>query len=78
MNDKCYFRVDDVHGIFKRCNALVVGKCKNQKCKFRKTEQEYEAGIKNAKKRLKDLGLVAVDTYTETGERIMTTERKRV
>ena len=76
--DKCYFRVDDVHGIFKRCNALVVGKCKDHKCKFRKTEQEYEAGIKNAKKRLKDLGLVVVDIYTETGERIMTTQRKRV
>ena len=76
--DKCYFRVDDVHGIFKRCNALVVGKCKDHKCKFRKTEQEYEAGIKNAKRRLKDLGLVAVDKYTETGEHIMTTEQKRV
>lgn len=66
--DKCYFRVDDIHGIFKRCNALVVGKCKNQKCKFRKTEQEYEAGIKNAKRRLKDLGLIAIDKYTETGD----------
>ena len=76
--DKCYFRVDDVHGIFKRCNALVVGECKNQKCKFRKTEQEYEAGIKNAKRRLKDLGLIAIDKYTETGEHIMTTERKGV
>lgn len=76
--DKCYFRVDDVHGIFKRCNALVVGKCKDHKCKFRKTEQEYEAGIKNAKHRLKDLGLVVIDKYTETGEHIMTTERKRV
>ena len=76
--DKCYFRIDDVHGIFKRCNALVVGKCKDHKCKFRKTEQEYEAGIKNAKRRLKDLGLVVIDKYTETGEHIMTTERKRV
>ena len=75
--NKCYFRVDDVHGIFKRCNALVVGKCPKQ-CKFRKTEQEYEAGIKNAKKRLKDLGLTALDKYTETGEHIMTTERKGV
>ena len=76
--DKCYFRVDDAHGIFKRCNALVVGKCKNQKCKFRKTEREYEAGIKNAKQRLRDLGLDVVDKYTETGEHIMTTEQKRV
>ena len=78
MNDKCYFRVDDVHGIFKRCNALVIEKCKNQKCKFRKTEQEYEAGIKNAKQRLRDLDLIVIDKYTETGEHIMTTERKRV
>lgn len=74
--DKCYFRVDDVHGIFKRCNALVVGKCKNNKCKFRKTEQEYDAGIKNAKKRLNDLGLIVIDKYTETGEHIMTTEKR--
>ena len=76
--DKCYFRVDDAQGNFKRCNALVVGKCKDHKCKFRKTETEYNAGIKNAKQRLNDLGLVAVDTYTETDEHIMTTERKRV
>lgn len=76
--DKCYFRVDDVQGNFKRCNALVFGKCKDHKCKFRKTKDEYEAGIKNAKQRLKDLGLIVIDTYTETGEHIMTTERKRV
>lgn len=76
--DKCYFRVDDVHGIFKRCNALVVGKCKNYKCKFRKTEQEYFDGMEKSKKRLRDLGLIVIDKYTETGEHIMTTERKRV
>ena len=73
---KCYFRIDDANGNFARCKALVVGKCKNNKCKFRKTEQEYEAGIKNTKKRLNDLGLIVIDKYTETGEHIMTTEKR--
>lgn len=74
--DECFFRVDDAQGNFKCCKCLAVANCKDYKCKFRKTEQEYESGVKNAKKRLKDLGLIVIDKYTETGEHIMTTEKR--
>ena len=50
MND-CYFDRG------KRCEALTVKKCEG--CTFRKTEQEYNAGIERANEILKSKGLKA-------------------
>lgn len=50
MND-CYFDRG------KRCEALIVKKCEG--CTFRKTEQEYNAGIEHANEILKAKGLKA-------------------
>lgn len=47
MND-CYFDRG------KRCEALIVKKCEG--CTFRKTEQEYNAGIERANEILKAKG----------------------
>ena len=77
MNE-CYFRINDARGNFQHCNALTVEECNAEKCAFRKTEQEYRDGIKNAKMRLHKMGLTVLHTYNENNEHIVTTERKRV
>lgn len=73
--DKCFFRVDDNYGNFSRCKALSVGYCP-EKCKFRKTEIEYYAGVERAEKRLRDLHLVAVDDIRSDGVHIMTVKKR--
>ena len=52
MSDKCYFDISK-----KRCEALKVKECEG--CTFRKTEQEYNAGIEHADEILKAKGLKA-------------------
>lgn len=72
--DQCFFAVNDKYGNFSRCKALQVGNCPDG-CKFRKTEFEYCAAIARSEKRLRDLGLTAVDKIEADDRHIMTVEK---
>ena len=72
--DRCYFAVMDDYGNFSRCKALRVGCCP-EKCKFRKTYDEYYDAIDRSEKRLRDKGLKPDITYDQNGERIMTVKK---
>lgn len=69
--DQCFFAVNDTDGNFSRCKTLQVGYCSDG-CKFRKTEFEYYAAIARSEKRLRDLGLTAVDRIEADGRHTMT------
>lgn len=71
--DKCCFRAEK-NGVFIKCNALKVGHCP-EKCKFRKTEDEYKIGIENAALRLSKKGLQPCITTNAKGENIMSVEK---
>ena len=72
--DQCFFAVNDKYGNFSRCKALQVGCCPDG-CKFRKTEFEYYAAIARSEKRLRDLGLTAVDRIEADGRHTITVVR---
>lgn len=54
------------------CSLLDVMYCP-EKCKFRKTEQEFQDGLRNAKDILRAKGLVAYSTINDQGVRIIST-----
>ena len=67
MND-CVFYYDDNF-----CKILKVRSC--NKCKFKKTKQEYIDGQARADERLKSKGLQKVMSYNASGEKIMSIRR---
>lgn len=67
--DECRF-MDDT-GV-ECCRLLDVPYCP-EKCKFRKTEQEFQDGLRNAKDILRAKGLVAYSTINDQGVRIIST-----
>ena len=58
------------------CRLLDVTHCP-EKCKFRKTEQEFQDGLRNAKDILRAKGLVAYSTINDQGVRIVSTRRAK-
>ena len=54
------------------CILLDVPYCP-ENCKFRKTEQEFQDGLRNAKYSLRAKGLVAYSTINDQGVRIVST-----
>lgn len=71
--DKCCFMAEK-NGVFIKCKALKVGHCP-EKCKFRKTEDEYKIGIENAALCLSKKGLQPCITTNAKGENIMSVEK---
>lgn len=58
------------------CRLLDVQYCPKN-CKFRKTEQEFQEGLRNAKNILSAKGLVAYSTINDQGVRIVSTRRAK-
>ena len=58
------------------CRLLDVPYCPKN-CKFRKTEQEFQEGLRNAKNILSAKGLVAYSTINDQGVRIVSTRRAK-
>ena len=58
------------------CSLLDVPYCP-ENCKFRKTEQEFQDGLRNAKDSLRAKGLVAYSTINDQGGRIVSTRRAK-
>lgn len=56
----------------KHCKVLTVKHCEG--CSFRKTEEEFNAGVEHAKEILKAKGLIAVEKYID-GVNCISTER---
>lgn len=69
---KCRFYNKD----FCRCSVLSDTKC-SEKCKFRKTDEEFYEGIKHSEEILKSKGLVACTVRSPEGGEIMTTRKVR-
>lgn len=61
-------------GDMRCCNILDVARCP-ENCKFRKTEAEYNDGIRRAQYILDAKGLKAYQTYDDNGVKIMSTRR---
>lgn len=70
---ECRFR-DDTGAEW--CRLLNVSECP-ENCKFRKTEQEFQDGLRNAKNILVARGLVAYSTINDQGVRIVSTRRAK-
>ena len=58
------------------CSLLDVTHCP-ENCKSRKTEQEFQDGLRNAKDSLRAKGLVAYSTINDQGVRIVSTRRAK-
>lgn len=56
------------------CSLLDVAECPKN-CKFRKTESEFQEGLRHAKDILDAKGLVAYSTINDQGVRIVSTRR---
>ncbi len=56
----------------KRCRALTVKKCEG--CSFRKTEEEFNAGVEHAKEILKAKGLRPVFDWADGRQIVTVTE----
>lgn len=56
------------------CRLLDVTYCP-ENCKFRKTEREFQEGLRHAKDILDAKGLVAYSTINDQGVRIVSTRR---
>ena len=54
------------------CSLLDVPYCP-ENCKFRKTEREFQDGLRNAKNILRAKGMVAYSTINDQGVRIIST-----
>ena len=68
---ECRFR-DDTN--VEWCRLLDVAYCPKN-CKFRKTESEFQEGLRHAKDILDAKGLVAYSTINDQGVRIVSTRR---
>lgn len=68
MEGACYFMLGD------GCKILRVTNCPPN-CKFRKTAEEYDDGIRKADERLQQLGLTRVVQQVSDSENIVTTKR---
>lgn len=73
LEDTCYFMLGD-NGIFESCKILRVTSCPPD-CKFRKTAEEFDDGIRKADERLQQLGLTRVVQQVSGGENIVTAKR---
>ena len=58
------------------CRFLDVTHCP-ENCNFRKTEQEFQEGLRHAKDILDAKGLVAYSTINDQGVRIVSTRRAK-
>ena len=58
------------------CRLLDVPYCPKN-CKFQKTEQEFQDGLRHAKDILDAKGLVAYSTINDQGVRIVSTRRAK-
>ena len=70
---ECRFRDDT--GV-ECCRLLDATHCP-ENCKFRKTEQEFQEGLRNAKDILRAKGLVVYSTINDQGVRIVSTRRAK-
>lgn len=61
-------------GVFESCKILRVTNCPPN-CKFRKTAEEYDDGIRKADERLQQLGLTRVVQQVSNSENIVTAKR---
>ena len=59
------------------CGSLLDVPYCPENCKFRKTEQEFQDGLRNAKDSLRAKGLVAYSTINDQGVRIVSTRRAK-